>query len=307
MTLAPCPFCTHSNPAGARFCNECGSPLHLLPCEHCEAVNDALSRDCYRCGAPLRSEAHREPMGTLAYADVGDALVDREATTVVLAYGDEPRTPLRATAAWSPAGTDVERESLSMRDPAAVLDAATAHEREPLMDTLAADDNAEGRVAHHVASSARPFVAFVAALSIVGLAALGGYTFIQRGEAPIEAQPLPPPIPAPAAADVPTPPAEPPQAREPALPQADTPTTPAPTTSPRTTSPRTESPPTESPPPADASPGVAPDTGKMSAAESPPKVDRKPATASSPKPSQDAIETQRIIMRELGSFAPPTR
>ncbi|MET0731998.1 MAG: zinc ribbon domain-containing protein, partial [Casimicrobiaceae bacterium] len=73
MTLAPCPFCTHSNPAGARFCNECGSPLHLLPCEHCEAVNDALSRDCYRCGAPLRSEAHREPMGTPAYADVGDA------------------------------------------------------------------------------------------------------------------------------------------------------------------------------------------------------------------------------------------
>ena len=56
MILTRCPFCTHSNPAGARFCNECGSPLHLLPCEHCGAVNDVLSRDCYRCGAPLRSE-----------------------------------------------------------------------------------------------------------------------------------------------------------------------------------------------------------------------------------------------------------
>lgn len=302
MALARCPFCTHSNPAGARFCNECGSPLHLLPCEHCEAVNDVLSRDCYRCGAPLRSERQREPIGTQAFASVGDAVAEWEATTVVLAYGDEPRTSLRPIPAWSPAGTDVERESPSMRDPAAVLDAATAHEQETFMDTLAADDNAEGRAPDRVASSARPFLTFVAAVAIVGLAALGVYTFIQRGEAPIEAQPLPPPIPAPATADVPPPPAEPPQAREPALPEADTPTTPAPTTSPRT-----ESPPTESPPPADASPGVAPDAGNVSAAESPPKADRKPAPVPSPKPSQDAIETQRIIMRELGSFAPPTR
>lgn len=141
MTLARCPFCTHSNPAGACFCNKCGSP-------------------------------------------------------------------------------DV--------------------------DTVAADDNADGRVALHV-STARLFLTFVAAVAIVGLAALGGYTFIQLGEAPLEAPPSPSMIPAPATADMSTTPAALPPVQEPALPNADT------------------------------------------------------------KATQDAIETQRIIMRELGSFSPPTR
>src|SRR5215471_9532148 len=30
-----CRFCDHYNPAGAKFCNDCGSPLHLKPCEQC--------------------------------------------------------------------------------------------------------------------------------------------------------------------------------------------------------------------------------------------------------------------------------
>ena len=81
------------------------------------------------------------------------------------------------------------------------------------------------------ASSARPFLAFVAARVDRRSGGAWRLHVHPRGEAPIEAPPSPPPIPAPAAADVPTPPAEPPQAREPALPQADTPTTPAPTTS----------------------------------------------------------------------------
>lgn len=46
-----CAFCDHRNPAGARFCNECASPLHLKPCKQCDAVNDQAATSCYQCGA----------------------------------------------------------------------------------------------------------------------------------------------------------------------------------------------------------------------------------------------------------------
>src|SRR5437867_554183 len=49
-----CPFCGHSNPAAAKYCNDCGSPLHLKPCNQCEAVNDATAHNCYNCGAEFR-------------------------------------------------------------------------------------------------------------------------------------------------------------------------------------------------------------------------------------------------------------
>jgi hypothetical protein len=46
-----CPFCDHRNPAGARFCNDCASPLQLKPCKQCDAVNDQAATNCYNCGA----------------------------------------------------------------------------------------------------------------------------------------------------------------------------------------------------------------------------------------------------------------
>jgi|SRR5450631_2114770 ribosomal protein L40E len=50
MIPPQCPFCYHSNPAGAKFCNDCGSPLHLKPCRQCDAINDQAARKCYKCG-----------------------------------------------------------------------------------------------------------------------------------------------------------------------------------------------------------------------------------------------------------------
>ena len=44
-----CSFCDHENPAGSKYCNDCGSPLHLALCE-CGAVNDLTDTRCYRCG-----------------------------------------------------------------------------------------------------------------------------------------------------------------------------------------------------------------------------------------------------------------
>jgi ribosomal protein L40E len=46
-----CPFCDHRNPAGARFCNDCGSPLDMKPCNQCDAVNHQAATNCYKCGA----------------------------------------------------------------------------------------------------------------------------------------------------------------------------------------------------------------------------------------------------------------
>ena len=46
-----CAFCDHRNPAGAKFCNECASPLHLKPCSKCDAVNHQTATNCYKCGA----------------------------------------------------------------------------------------------------------------------------------------------------------------------------------------------------------------------------------------------------------------
>jgi hypothetical protein len=47
----PCPFCDATNPPQARFCNACGSRLHLKLCEQCQAVNDQEVANCYQCGA----------------------------------------------------------------------------------------------------------------------------------------------------------------------------------------------------------------------------------------------------------------
>ncbi len=51
MFVPQCLFCDHINPAAAKFCNECGEPLHLKPCKECEAINDRAARICYQCGA----------------------------------------------------------------------------------------------------------------------------------------------------------------------------------------------------------------------------------------------------------------
>ncbi|MBA3507972.1 MAG: zinc ribbon domain-containing protein [Betaproteobacteria bacterium] len=48
-----CPSCDHGNPVSAKFCNNCGLPVHLQPCSNCEAINDRTANRCYKCGSPL--------------------------------------------------------------------------------------------------------------------------------------------------------------------------------------------------------------------------------------------------------------
>jgi len=53
-----CAFCSHANPQGSAFCNECGSALKLVLCDACAAINDRTAETCHKCGAALLSFAH---------------------------------------------------------------------------------------------------------------------------------------------------------------------------------------------------------------------------------------------------------
>ncbi|MBI4609543.1 MAG: AAA family ATPase [Candidatus Rokubacteria bacterium] len=47
-----CPRCQHQNPAGQKFCGECGAPL-AATCAACGAPNPPGQKFCGECGAPL--------------------------------------------------------------------------------------------------------------------------------------------------------------------------------------------------------------------------------------------------------------
>ncbi len=53
-------MCEHSNPAGSRFCNGCGSPLHLRLCPKCGAADEVLEIYCHECGAKLPEAGLRD-------------------------------------------------------------------------------------------------------------------------------------------------------------------------------------------------------------------------------------------------------
>ena len=72
MLPCSCSFCSHENPAGSKYCNECGSPLHLMVCK-CGAVNNVTDGHCYRCGAsvvaPRASAPNNPPEAPLGDVD----------------------------------------------------------------------------------------------------------------------------------------------------------------------------------------------------------------------------------------------
>jgi class 3 adenylate cyclase/DNA-binding winged helix-turn-helix (wHTH) protein/tetratricopeptide (TPR) repeat protein len=63
-----CPECQHANPAGAKFCNACATPLQLR-CPSCGTENPPGAQFCYQCATPLAGSppATRRPPEPLAY------------------------------------------------------------------------------------------------------------------------------------------------------------------------------------------------------------------------------------------------
>jgi hypothetical protein len=52
-----CLFCNLRNPASAKYCNDCASPLHLQPCNQCGAIDNRAASTCYKCGAQFNVPA----------------------------------------------------------------------------------------------------------------------------------------------------------------------------------------------------------------------------------------------------------
>jgi hypothetical protein len=63
MSVTQCRFCDHVNPAGSKFCSECGGALHLLPCPRCGAVSEVTASHCYQCQAKLPWHIADMPVG----------------------------------------------------------------------------------------------------------------------------------------------------------------------------------------------------------------------------------------------------
>src|SRR5216110_1602899 len=63
-----CHFCGHDNPDRSKFCNDCGSRLHLKRCPRCKVVNDQAADHCSQCQAtfglePPQKAATADPAG----------------------------------------------------------------------------------------------------------------------------------------------------------------------------------------------------------------------------------------------------
>src|SRR5215472_648482 len=72
-----CSQCQSTNPAGAKFCVECGSPLALL-CPSCGSEPPPTARFCPQCATPLTAEspstgaAAGQPSAPAAPIDAGE-------------------------------------------------------------------------------------------------------------------------------------------------------------------------------------------------------------------------------------------
>src|SRR5437867_12656757 len=71
-----CPQCQHDNQEGAKFCNECGTPLPVV-CASCQTANRSSAKFCNECGTPLAAHASSpsatQPFAPRAVTDVQPA------------------------------------------------------------------------------------------------------------------------------------------------------------------------------------------------------------------------------------------
>jgi hypothetical protein len=196
MSSADCLFCKHHNPAGAKFCNACGSPLHLTPCTGCGAVNNLAEMHCWRCGAvllPLHSPQpgaplEREPDATATLLARPQREPDATATMLAQPHGDPDAT---ATMLARPQREqDIERELVALeqevRDlggspkPIATSAQPPVHERD--FSRRSAPPVLNDVVAGPRRRSSGVFVLTIAAVGVLGLGIVVGMYLYKLGE-----------------------------------------------------------------------------------------------------------------------------
>ncbi len=88
LNSTQCPSCDAKNPEGARFCDECASPLPVL-CPKCRASNRAGANFCNACATPLTAGAPTHGPANTAQLRGGAQRIDEPASAAMrLAVGE---------------------------------------------------------------------------------------------------------------------------------------------------------------------------------------------------------------------------
>jgi hypothetical protein len=304
MSTSSCRFCAHANPEGAKFCNDCGSPLHLKPCPQCEAITDVSAENCHQCGAPF------------ATSGVADALAKSiPASRIADAARDEPEVrahiPESLAACLAAGRTDARARD----DVVHFLGTAEPDVREPDSDAVLTRDRVvppRKGVFYRASFVVAPVVfAAVAYYAYIhggpAMRALTDLIVIARGteEAPAATAATAAAVPPSAATPVDAPPAVAAPAPQPVRPDA----------APRLGRPKNPGGAFRIDPPSGnvsgGGPtvvGQAPKTRSLPV-DIPPSAKPRPAAPKSARAKKAAdpaaIATQRLVTRELGEFLPP--
>lgn len=137
-----CPSCEHGNPAGAKFCNNCGLPVHLQPCGNCEAINEPTANRCYKCGGPLSLMPVLQPSSARAAADtiVTPSSTDR----TIVDHPTPASSPVSAAADTTVSTASADRTGADHRTP--VLEESPPHAYDATID--AGDTDISGGAVH---------------------------------------------------------------------------------------------------------------------------------------------------------------
>jgi len=173
MFIPKCLFCDHTNPADAKYCNECGSPLHLQLCKQCEAINDAAAKICHKCGTAIAALVITPDAAALTRVAEGIAAVtagyadhEREHSALSQTIAESQVVRVRRPATPSDTDSDVEAVAIAPRshDP---------YGRSPACETLDATRGVASQLPGTTALRRRKFrVAMAALFSTVLLGAV---------------------------------------------------------------------------------------------------------------------------------------
>ncbi len=113
-----CPVCGTQNPASAKFCNECGTPLLSITCPACGTMNRPGAKFCNGCGRPIAALAENAqqpasspgPQPTPSEQPASTRQED-EATSTAPASTHPAEAPATTSAPTAIAGTNAEAAS----------------------------------------------------------------------------------------------------------------------------------------------------------------------------------------------------
>lgn len=164
MLIPQCLFCGHTNPADAKYCNECGSPLHLKLCKQCEAINDTAAKTCHKCGTAIAAPVI-PPEAEVTPGDVGP---QREHSSL-----SEPIAEDQVVRARRPA-SDATASDADIDAIACACQSSNTGRRSPLSEILDTPPTVASQRLGTTAPLRRRFsVAVAAPLSVILLSAVG--------------------------------------------------------------------------------------------------------------------------------------